>query len=275
MKTWTKVTAVLPSVPDDWSVWAERFSRFGLEGTVQTDDPPTLSAYVPPGDSIEGLSDNLIGHGARVVTEKVEDIDWSIAWRDFFKPVAVGERLWIRPTWEDVRPPRGRVEIVLDPGQAFGTGDHPTTRLCLAMVEQVVKPGDVVADIGCGSGILSVAAMKLGAASVDAVDMDSLSVETTRENALLNKVKVRAYEGLGFDPLGPCQYDLVVSNIISAAVIGLCHEASERTKNGGAWIVSGIIEPNWQDVYAAVTQCGFQVENWQKEGDWVAAILRR
>lgn len=275
MKTWTKVTAILDSVPDDWSVWAERFAQFGLEGTVQTDDPPTLSAFVAPGESYDGLSSSLEGHGARVETEEVEDIDWSVAWRDFFKPEAIGSRFWIRPSWEEVPTPAGRLEVVLDPGQAFGTGDHPTTRLCLSLLEGVVSNGDSVADIGCGSGILSIGAMKLGAARVDAVDMDRLSVETTKENALRNGVTVRAYEGRGFEPLSQGTYDVVVSNIISAAIIGLSEEASRRVRTGGIWIVSGIIEPNWPDVNTAVTTAGFTLEKWSREGDWVAAVLRR
>jgi ribosomal protein L11 methyltransferase len=276
VRTWLKVTAVLPGVPDDWSMWAERFSRFGLDGTLQTDEPPTMSAYVPPGDErlLPSLRADLETLGARVETEDVEEVDWSAAWRDFFKPVPVGERLWVRPTWDDSPVPEGRIEVVLDPGQAFGTGDHPTTRLCLEMLESACVAGLRVADIGCGSGILSVAAVKLGAESVDAVDNDSLSVDATRENAARNGVEVSVYEGTGFGPLPTGQYGVVVSNIISAAVIGLAHDAATRVESGGAWIVSGIIEPNWPDVFEAVESYGFAVESWKKEGDWVAATLR-
>lgn len=272
MRTWLKVTAVLPGTPDDWSVWAERFSRYGLDGTVQTDEPPTMSAYVPPGESIEGLAEFMSGCGARVETEDVEEVDWSEAWKQFFKPVAIGRELWVRPSWESAEVPVGRREIVLDPGQAFGTGDHPTTRLCLQLLEDARLEGKRVADIGCGSGILSIAAMKLGAASVDAVDTDALSLDATRENAVRNGVKVNALLGAGFDPLPAGGYDVVVSNIISAAVIGLAREAAGRT---GTWIVSGIIEPNWPDVMEAATSVGFRVEMKMEEGDWVAATLRR
>jgi ribosomal protein L11 methyltransferase len=277
VNAWLKVTALLPGTPEDWSVWADRFARHGLEGTVQTDDPPTISAYVPPGEEslLPSLSDDLHALGARVETEDVEEVDWSEAWKQFFKPVAVGETLWIRPSWEDADVPAGRVEIVLDPGQAFGTGDHPTTRLCLRLLEECGCKGARVADIGCGSGILAIAAAKLGAASVDAVDSDAVAVTATRENAARNSVGVAAHEGTGFSTLGEATYGLVLSNIISAAVIGLAREAARRIESGGAWIVSGIIEPNWEDVLHAVTAVGFRVESKMEESDWVAAVLRR
>jgi ribosomal protein L11 methyltransferase len=277
VRTWLKVTAVLPAIPLDWSRWHERFARNGIEGTLQTDEPPTVSAYLPPGEEsvLALLREDLESYGATVATEEVEEVDWAEAWKAFFKPTAVGERLWIRPSWEDSETPDGRVEIVLDPGQAFGTGDHPTTRLCLEMLESVVRPRRSVADIGCGSGILSVAACKLGACHIDAVDTDPVSIEATLENARRNACAVSAFVGAGFAPLGEATYDVVVSNIISAAVIGLASEARGRVRAGGSWIVSGIIEPNWPDVYEAVAANGFEVEEWRKEGDWTAAILRR
>ena len=276
MKTWLKVTALLPSEPEDWSVWAERFSRHGLDGTVQTDEPPTMSAYLPPGEEGElpALSLDLTASGARVETEEVEETDWSEAWKQFFKPLCVGAGLWIRPSWEDAEVPDGRTEIVLDPGQAFGTGDHPTTRLCLQLIERLELRGARFADVGCGSGVLAITVAKLGATEVHAVDVDGVSVAAARENAARNDVRIVVYEGVGFDPLPEGAYDAAVSNIISAAVIGLAPSASLRVARGGAWIVSGVIAPNWPDVLAAVTECGFRVEEKTEEGDWIAALLR-
>ncbi|MCH8978136.1 MAG: 50S ribosomal protein L11 methyltransferase [Armatimonadetes bacterium] len=277
MKAWTKVTASLPATPDDWSAWTHVFDRHGLPGTVQTDDPPTLSAYLPPGESIAlpALERDLVERGATVTTEQVEEQDWAESWKQFFKPMHIGERLVVRPSWEPYDEKPGEIVIDLDPGQAFGTGDHPTTRLCLEILERMDLAGKSVADIGCGSGILSIAAMLLGAGRADATDVDPPSVESTLVNAERNSVLVSAYQGEGFEPLPPGRYDVVVSNIISAAVINLAPCAAQRTAAGGDWIVSGIIEANWPDVQEAAQAVGFSVQRADVEGDWIAALLRR
>lgn len=276
---WTKVTAVLPQTPEDWSIWAEEFALHGLPGTVQTDDPPTLSAYLSPGDldRLPGLARALTERGAlKVETEDVPEIDWAEAWKQFFKPTRIGQRFVVRPTWEEASLETGDIEIVLDPGQAFGTGDHPTTRMCLELLEGQELAGQRVADIGCGSGILSIAAMKRGAASVTAVDTESESVETCEENAQRNQVVVNARQGSGFAPLQDGDtFDLVLSNIISAALIALAPEASRRVKSGGHWIVSGIIAENWGDVRAKAESVGFTLVKQQQEGEWVAATFAR
>lgn len=277
MRTWLKVTAHLPSPPEDWSPWIEVFSECGLEGTVQVDSPPSLSSYVAPGaeGSIVPLREALERRGARVETEDVVETDWAEAWKQFFKPVQIGEKFLIRPTWEPAIPLEGRHEIVLDPGQAFGTGDHPTTRMCLAALEQSPIEGVDVADIGCGSGILSIGAALLGAQRVCAVDVDPLSIESTRTNADRNGVKIEAYEGAGFEPLGEQMFQVVVSNIISAAIIAIAPEAAKRVEQGGVWIVSGIIRDNWPDVEKATMRNGFTTVNYMEEGEWVAASLVR
>lgn len=271
------VKAELPAVPDDWSAWTYAFERHGLPGTVQTDAPPTLSAYVPPGEEgrVCELSERLREMGARVTTEQVEEVDWSESWKQFFKPMAIGERFWVRPTWENAECPAGRREIVLDPGEAFGTGEHPTTRMCLRLLEQCDLSGKAVADIGCGSGILSIGATLLGASRVDAVDVDAVSVEATLENAERNGVTVHALVGEGFAPLEGAVYDVVVCNIISAAVIALARDVTAHVVQGGVWIVSGIIGANWPDVLEEATRSGFVLTGRLEEGDWVAASLRR
>lgn len=269
---WTKVTAELDHEPDDWSVWCEMFERHGVPGTVQTDLPPTISAYLAPGAeaALPKLSRDLSELGAvRVSTELVQEQDWAESWKQFFVPRKIGG-IWIRPTWEESQ---GTPEIVLDPGQAFGTGDHPTTRMCLELLQEWNGVKGSVADIGCGSGILSIAAALLGFGPVSAVDIDPLSVEATRENAVRNGAGVEACCGKGFEPLPPGEkYALVVSNIISAALINLAPEVSARTD---AWIVSGIIDSNWSDVESCVNRTGFRVGKVKREGEWVAASLLR
>lgn len=276
MKRWTKVTATLASPPEDWSPWIEVFTAAGVPGTEQADTPPSISGYLPEGVDAGGLVASLTAEGASVQTGHVEEQDWAELWKQFFKPRDVGERWLVRPSWEEAAVPPGRMEIVLDPGQAFGTGDHPTTRMCLELLETEDLKGARVADIGCGSGILSVAAGKIGANEVWAVDSDPVAVQATAENARLNGVSISAFVGKGFDPLPDgAQYHLVLSNIISAALIGLAPQAPARVVPGGAWIVSGIIEPNWPDVLAAATRAGFTMERHVQEGDWIAATFRR
>jgi ribosomal protein L11 methyltransferase len=278
MSAWLQVKAVLSEAPADWAMWAEVFSRHGLEGTVQTDNPPSISAYVPPGEEarVPALRQELEQFGVLAIEESaVEEENWAESWKQFFKPRRIGKRWVIRPTWEEFEAgPKDRV-IVLDPGQAFGTGDHPTTRGCLELMEEVDFAGAQVADIGCGSGVLSVAAMMLGAAHVDAVDVENLSVHSTRENAVRNEVEVSVLEGRGFAPLGEGLYDVVLSNIISAALIQIAPDAAGRVKPGGAWIVSGIIIANWPDVQKAAASYGFRLDREIQEDDWIAARLLR
>ncbi len=279
MRVWTKVTAFLPSAPEDWSAWSYVFERNDLLGTLQTDDPPTMSAYLAPGQepSLEKLKADLIEFGAtKVEAEDVPEENWSESWKQLFKPRRIGGRFLIRPTWEDYGAEPGDLEIVLDPGQAFGTGDHPTTRGCLELLEAEQLAGKTVADIGCGSGILSIAAAMLGAREVIGVDTDPISVEATIDNAKRNNVDVGARVGKGFSVLDPgTQYDVVVSNIISAALIGIAPDAAAFVKPGGSWIVSGIIEANWNDVQEAAKRAGFKLEREQQEGEWVSAKFSR
>lgn len=278
MSHWIEVKALLPSRPDDWARWTYLFEAHGHPGTVQTDWPPTLSAYLSPLDEegVRLLIDALVGAGATVETRTVQEEDWAEAWKQFFRPQRVGQRWFIRPTWEDGSPEPGDLVLVIDPGQAFGTGGHQTTRGCLQAMESLDLSGKYVADIGCGSGILSIAAALMGASRVEGVDVELASVEASRENAERNGAAATFFQGLGFGPLeAGRQYDLVLSNIISAALIQLAPEAGIRVKPGGWWITSGVIEANWGDVRAAAEREGFQLEEDLWEDDWVTARFRR
>lgn len=279
MSSWIRITATLDRQPEDWSPWAECFDRFGCNSTLQVDDPPSLCGYL---EEVEGsreraerLTQELGELGsASVRSESVPDEDWSETWKRFFKPRRVGRHLVIRPTWEDYKLDEDDIEIVLNPGQAFGTGDHPTTRLCLELLEKVNVSGLEVADVGCGSGILSIAAKKLGALSVMGSDLDEQSVAIARENAKLNEVEVDFSVAEGFSAVER-PTPVVLSNIISATLIRLAPEASRVVASGGVWIVSGIIEQNWPDVLTASQTVGFRLEERVKEDEWVAASLRR
>lgn len=280
MSSWTLVTATLPHIPEDWSPWADLFDRHGVSGTVQTDIPLTIGGYVAPGSEgeIEGLCAALVQFGAVEVTvSEVEEQDWAEAWKQFFVVRRLGQYIVVKPSWEEFSPEPGDIVLDLDPGQAFGTGDHPTTRMCLELLEKYAPGVEGVADIGCGSGILSVAALKLGATGVVAGDIDPVSVEATRENLERNGVVCdRVVVGKGFDALAEHEtYNLVLSNIISAALIALTPEVARRVRQQGVWIMSGIIQANWPDVKIAAERAGFTLEDHREEGEWVAAAFRR
>jgi len=284
--SWIEVKATFNSVPLDWSPFIEIFRDHGCENTIQTDSPPTLGAAVVDvsgsAQVVGALKEALLQAGAtEVESRNLVEENWEENWKQFFKPRRVGRSIEVRPTWETEELPNGAVEIVLDPGQAFGTGDHPTTRMCLELLERYMFAGHTVADIGCGSGILSVAACKLGARKVVAIDIEPLSVEVAKENAKLNRVQFEAICGEGVRALpssawptpDSTRYDVVVSNIISATLISIARDIAQVVRTGGFWIVSGIIEANWPDVKEAATRVGFRLEKELREDGWVGATF--
>ena len=176
----------------------------------------------------------------------VADDDWVRRSQAQFAPVEIGERLWIGPTWHEA--PQGRVAVRLDPGLAFGTGSHATTKLVLAFLEQQVRGAERLLDYGCGSGILAIAAAKLGAAQVDAVDIDPQAVQTALENARANGIELRATLP---DELAPGVYDIVVSNILFQPLIALAPLLAARSTARGHLALAGILEPQADEVAAA------------------------
>lgn len=277
MSDWIEIRAELDERPADWSIYVDAFTNHNCPGTLESGN--SLTAYLANVEGatsiVEALKADLLALGVpRVTTAEVPDQDWSELWKIHFKPRRVGHRFVIVPTWETYESkPDDRV-ITLDPGQAFGTGDHPTTRLCLALMETVDHEGRAVLDVGCGSGVLAIGAKLLGASSVKATDIDPQAVAITRENATLNGVTLEAEAADGLAEGEPA-YDIVLSNIISATLIRLSSSAARTVKAGGAWIVSGIIRANWPDVQKAAEAAGFTLQIAEEEDDWVGAIFRR
>jgi ribosomal protein L11 methyltransferase len=196
--------------------------------------------------------------------QRVEDADWVALTQRQFEPIRAGERLWIVPTWH-AAPEPDAVNVILDPGSAFGTGSHPTTRLCLAWLERNVQPGDSVLDYGCGSGILAIAAMKLGASQARAVDVDPLALEAARYNARANGVHVEVVDAhLGF----PGDARITVANILANPLRMLAPTIASHTRTGGAIALSGILESQGAEVIAAYAPWA-RLEAVEREAGWV------
>lgn len=207
---------------------------------------------------------------------ELADEDWANAWKAHYHPFRVGQRLWIQPSWLALEAERaGDVILTLDPGMAFGTGLHPTTQMCLQAIEQLTRPGSTMLDVGTGTGILAIAAAKLGASAVLGVDNDRLAVAAASENAAKNDVasQITIREGtLAEVPLAP--YDLVVVNILAPVIVGLLREGGllGYVAPAGQLVLSGIIDEQAPQVIAALTAAGGSVHEMLTVRDWVAII---
>lgn len=222
-----------------------------------------------------------LGTLAMTVTT-VNDEDWANNWKKYYKPLPIGQRLLVLPSWEPC-PDTERTVLKLDPGMAFGSGSHHTTRMCLEFLEQTVQTGDTVLDLGCGSGILSIAGLLLGARSACAVDIDPIAEHIAYENAAMNGITEASYTVLIGNILSDAelqrkitgQYPVVVANIVADVIIALAPIAINYVRCGGVFIVSGIIDERADEVRAALTANGFCVEQHSSSEGWNAFLCRR
>ena len=221
-------------------------------------------------------------YGPLIMTmDGIEDADWENNWKAFYKPMEIGERLIVIPDWEEADP-RGRVALRMNPGLTFGTGSHATTRLCLTALEREVKEGMRVLDLGCGSGILSIAALLLGAESAFACDIDEKAVGVAYENAALNGIgkdryTVRAGDVLtdaGLQKEMGTGYDIVAANIVSDVIIALAPAVRRLMKEGGRFLTSGIIDDRAEEVRAKLEAAGFTVEEANSSEGWYSFLCR-
>jgi ribosomal protein L11 methyltransferase len=257
----------------------------GLGARIDSTRPATIRAYVPAFDNAvteraTAAVTEALGHlqafGLRPIgeltTRVVEEADWAEAWKANFNVTHLGRRLVIKPSWLRHRRTGDEVIIDLDPGMAFGTGLHPTTRLCLEALEELATRGPLgrALDVGCGSGILSIAAVRLGATRALGVDIDPIAVEATIANARHNRVgrRVRVREGTLPTDDGP--FDVVLANLIAGVLIEHAANLADELVPGGRLIASGIFIDREPDTRAALEQAGFeQFRRWH-ESDWVA-----
>ncbi len=225
-----------------------------------------------PFEAAEYLKERYAAVGIKsdIKTDNVNDAAWADNWKKFFKVTEIGEKLVIRPSWEEYDNKSGRVVLSIDPGAAFGTGTHATTRMCLSLVEKYVKENCDVLDIGSGSGILSIAAALLGAKKVDGVDIDPVSVKVSNENAVINNVQniVNFKKGDLLEEISG-KYDVICANIVADVIISLLETVEQFMKPETVFLCSGIIDIREEDVKCAFQKFGFKIldefesENWR------------
>jgi ribosomal protein L11 methyltransferase len=259
----------------------------GLGAHVDTAQPAVVRAYVPARDAkaadrAAAEASEALGHlqafGLRPIgeltTRTVHETDWADAWKEHFPVLRVGRRIVIRPTWRTHDAAPDDVVLALDPGMAFGTGLHPTTRLCLAAVEALADRGGLtgqrVLDVGCGSGILAIAAARLGAREVLGVDTDPIAIESTEANAERNNAAGVVRASAGSLPSGQRAWDVVLANLIASLLVTLAPALRDELTPGGALVASGIFVDREPEVRTALDAVGLRVTGRLTEGDWVA-----
>jgi ribosomal protein L11 methyltransferase len=251
-----------------------------VRGYIAAADPAATEAAI--GQVAEALG-HLQAFGLRPIgelrTRVVDEADWADAWRAHFPVQRVGRRLVIRPTWRRHRAAPDDVVLALDPGMAFGTGLHPTTRLCLAALEALADDGRLAGsrmlDVGCGSGILAIAALQLGAATALGVDTDPIAVDATRANARRNGLGRRIEAREGSLPSHAPPFDVVVANLVAGVLVPLAPALRDELRPGGTLLASGIFVDRESDVLAALETAGLGPTERSNEGDWVALAARR
>lgn len=279
-------------IEDVFDLYKERADQYGEIYQLNPKDYPTegvvIKAYLLVNsflgdtvDSIKTAIDNLImydidlGHNEITVNE-VNEEDWATAWKKYYHPVKISDKITIVPTWEEYeKETEDEMIIELDPGMAFGTGTHPTTVMCIQGLEKYVEPGDKVIDVGTGSGVLSIAAAKLGASEVKAYDIDEVAVQSAQVNVELNKVNDVVSVGMnslleGIE--GPV--DIIVGNLLAEIIVRFVADAKRVVKPGGYFITSGIIAAKRAEVEDKLLTEGFEIVEVLTMEDWVAIVAK-
>lgn len=279
---WREVHIVV--APEAHEAVAELCRQVGAQG-VQLEADRVVTAFPADDWLLERLQrlrvwlDHLPEWGLppvqRLEERERDEVEWAESWKQFFHVMHVGRRIVIQPSWEEYVPQEEEVVIALDPAMAFGTGQHATTQLCLEWLEELLLPGMQVVDVGTGSGILAIAAAKLGAASVWAGDNDPVAVLTAERNVIRNGVQrlVTVVRAEGCDEAPPC--DLLVSNISTEVVLQLLPDFARLLRRGGWLVVSGIIVERASAVRTALSRAPWQQVQQRERGEWCAFAAQR
>lgn len=242
----------------------------------------TIHIYISPEESpaeaVAFLSERYNAEGIKheIDLSVCRNQDWENNWKEYFKPMPVGQKLLIRPVWDNDYDPQGRTVLDIEPGLAFGSGGHDTTRLCFETLENHITPDTELLDIGCGSGILGIAGLLLGARSATGVDIDELAVKTARENGEMNgftEPKYTVFQGNLTDKVSG-KYDVVVANIVADIIVLFTKDVGRFLKDDGIYITSGIIDTREQDVLDAFEKYGFEVVGRHESCGWLCFETR-
>ena len=265
----------------DWDyVEEEVFNKSGQDGVL-------IKTYIPEERNVLELIETVkariallpsfgldIGEGS-VSLSNVNESDWANEWKKYYKPTKVGKKIVVKPSWEEYEKQEGDLIIELDPGMAFGTGTHETTSMCIRELENYVDETKTVFDIGCGSGILAIAAAQLGAKEVVAGDLDEVAVKVSKENCEINNVsdKVVVKHGSLFEVVDS-KADVIVANIIADIIKILAKDVSKFLKDDGVFISSGIILAKIDEVCQALEENGFEIVKVERLGEWSAIVSK-
>ena len=265
----------------DWDyVEEEVFNKSGQDGVL-------IKTYIPEERNVLELIETVkariallpsfgldIGEGS-VSLSNVNESDWANEWKKYYKPTKVGKKIVVKPSWEEYEKQEGDLIIELDPGMAFGTGTHETTSMCIRELENYVDETKTVFDIGCGSGILAIAAAQLGAKEVVAGDLDEVAVKVSKENCEINNVsdKVVVKHGSLFEVVDS-KADVIVANIIADIIKILAKDVSKFLKDDGVFISSGIIRAKIDEVCQALEENGFEIVKVERLGEWSAIVSK-
>jgi ribosomal protein L11 methyltransferase len=300
----TKVEIDYRDVAMGLELVADIFYAFDLQGVV-VDDPteaddldwaeppppktgkPAVTGYLPCdgrldrlrgslGERLEGLRHD-VGLEYKISYVEMAEEDWAESWKEFFWPEKIGHHIVVKPTWREYERQQDDVVIEIDPGMAFGTGTHPTTALCVRLIEDHVKPGDRLLDVGCGSGILMLAAKKMGAGFCCGIDRDEVAPPVAAGNLVLNRIPEDDF-GVCTGSLGApvrARFDVLTANILTDVILALADDLPRLVLPGGIFICSGIIEAYRDKVLRKLDTKGFTLLDLQQQGEWVAMAFKK